>query len=89
MTMYVMYRREQNAYGNAQPNIIGMYFDKAIAESRMKVLAQKFVEEENMGLQIREDHGDRMVLASVGTVVELYLNKVDFEPTGSPWLADD
>ena len=87
--MYMMYRKDQNAYGNAQPNIIGMYFDKAVAEARMKVFAQKFVEEENMGLKIREDHGDRIILASVGTVVELYLSQVDFDSTGSPWLADD
>ena len=89
MTMYMMYRKEQNAYSNAHPTLVGVYFDKERAKTRMRDFAEMCVEEENLGLKIREDHGDRMILASVGTVIELYLSKIDFDPTGSPWLADE
>ncbi len=89
MTMYMAYRREQNAYGNLQPILIGVYFDKKVAREHLTTLAMKFIEEENMGLKVKEEHETRIVLASVGSIVELYLTPVDFDPTGSPWLVDD
>lgn len=86
-SMYCMYRKEQNAYGNLQPNVIGVAFTKDAAIDFMKKAAAKIVEEE--GIPIRDDRNERIVLANVGNVIELYMKEIYMNPTGSPWLLDE
>lgn len=85
--MYYMYRKEHNAYGDLQPRLIGVFFSKEAALNHMKTVAAKIVEED--GIPIREDRNDKIVLANIGTYVELYFNIIYMDPTGAPWLLDE
>ena len=87
MQMYFMYRREQNAYGNLQPKLVGVFFSKEAASEYMKKVAEKIVEEDKV--PIREQRDERIVLADVGSVIELYTTSIYMDPTGAPWLLDE
>lgn len=85
--VYLIYRKEHNAYSNAQSILVGLYFDKETAINHMKQMAAKIVEHD--GLAIKQELTTRITLANVGDVVELSIVDIDFDPTGAPWLLDE
>ena len=83
MDLYLVFQRSLNAFSTPEPKLLGMFFSDDEANTYIQTVAQDIVNTSGMG--VREQRQDKIVLADVGNVTELYITKIKLGTVGAPW----